>query len=155
MLRTPAELVVDFDKELRQLVKDLQETMLDAPGVGLAAPQVGTDGVVEKSGVAVNSKGHVFVFSRGNSTGNGDGITATCGEEPKRGWERRWEHSIIVVDGEGNLVDGGPVHALMWTVGAPSANTAPTVSLTATSATTIKPGGYSSPIGQRPPPMCC
>jgi hypothetical protein len=43
--------------------------------------------------------------SRGNSTGNGDGITATCGEEPKRGWERRWEHSIIVVDGEGNLVD--------------------------------------------------
>ena len=43
--------------------------------------------------------------SRGNSTGNGDGITATCGEEPKRGWERRWEHSIIIVDGEGNLVD--------------------------------------------------
>jgi peptide deformylase len=41
VLRTPAELVVDFDKELRQLVKDLQETMLDAPGVGLAAPQIG------------------------------------------------------------------------------------------------------------------
>jgi hypothetical protein len=45
---------------------------------------------------------------RGNATGNGDGITATCGEEPKRGWERRWEHSIIVVDGEGNLVDEWP-----------------------------------------------
>jgi DNA-binding beta-propeller fold protein YncE len=43
--------------------------------------------------------------SRGNSTGNGDGITATCGDEPKRGWERRWEHSIIVVDREGNLID--------------------------------------------------
>jgi peptide deformylase len=41
VLRTPAELVVDFDKELRQLVKDLQDTMLDAPGVGLAAPQIG------------------------------------------------------------------------------------------------------------------
>ena len=41
VLRTPAELVVDFDKELRQLVTDLQETMLDAPGVGLAAPQIG------------------------------------------------------------------------------------------------------------------
>lgn len=33
--------VVDFDKELRTLVKDLAETMLDAPGSGLAAPQIG------------------------------------------------------------------------------------------------------------------
>jgi peptide deformylase len=41
VLRTPAEPVVDFDLELRNLVKDLTETMLDAPGVGLAAPQIG------------------------------------------------------------------------------------------------------------------
>src|SRR5215831_15482892 len=41
VLRTPAETVVDFDKELRQLVADLTETMQDAPGVGLAAPQIG------------------------------------------------------------------------------------------------------------------
>jgi peptide deformylase len=41
VLRTPAEPVVDFDKELRVLVKDLEETMMDAPGVGLAAPQIG------------------------------------------------------------------------------------------------------------------
>ena len=41
VLRTPADPVVDFDKELRKLVKDLQDTMLDAPGVGLAAPQIG------------------------------------------------------------------------------------------------------------------
>jgi peptide deformylase len=41
VLRTPAEPVVDFDKELRQLVADLTETMQDAPGVGLAAPQIG------------------------------------------------------------------------------------------------------------------
>ena len=32
---------MDFDLELRNLVKDLTETMLDAPGVGLAAPQIG------------------------------------------------------------------------------------------------------------------
>ena len=42
---------------------------------------------------------------RGNSTGNGDGITATCQPEPKRGWERRFQHSIIVFDRQGNLVD--------------------------------------------------
>ncbi len=41
VLRTPAELVTTFDKELRVLVKDLVETMQEAPGVGLAAPQIG------------------------------------------------------------------------------------------------------------------
>lgn len=41
VLRTPAEPVRDFDKELRLLVRDLFETMLDAPGTGLAAPQIG------------------------------------------------------------------------------------------------------------------
>ena len=41
VLRTPAAEVTDFDKELRNLVKDLEDTMLEAPGAGLAAPQIG------------------------------------------------------------------------------------------------------------------
>ena len=41
VLKTPALAVETFDKELRQLVRDLPETMLDAPGAGLAAPQIG------------------------------------------------------------------------------------------------------------------
>ncbi|MEZ5186879.1 MAG: peptide deformylase [Candidatus Nanopelagicales bacterium] len=41
VLRTPAVPVVDFDKQLRRLVQDLTDTMLEAPGVGLAAPQLG------------------------------------------------------------------------------------------------------------------
>lgn len=41
VLRTPAAPVETFDKELRKLVKDLTETMMDAPGAGLAAPQIG------------------------------------------------------------------------------------------------------------------
>jgi peptide deformylase len=41
ILRKPAIEVVDFDKELRRLVEDLTETMMDAPGAGLAAPQIG------------------------------------------------------------------------------------------------------------------
>ncbi|MCA1823373.1 MAG: peptide deformylase [Mycobacteriales bacterium] len=41
VLRTPAEPVTTFDKELRVLVRDLTDTMRDAPGVGLAAPQIG------------------------------------------------------------------------------------------------------------------
>ena len=41
ILRTTAVEVVDFDKELRRLVSDLTDTMLEAPGAGLAAPQIG------------------------------------------------------------------------------------------------------------------
>ena len=41
VLRSPADPVVTFDKELRVLVKDLTETMQKAGGVGLAAPQIG------------------------------------------------------------------------------------------------------------------
>jgi peptide deformylase len=41
VLRTSAAAVTDFDKQLRVLVKDLEDTMLDAPGAGLAAPQIG------------------------------------------------------------------------------------------------------------------
>ena len=41
VLRAPADPVTDFDAELRKLVADLTDTMRDAPGVGLAAPQIG------------------------------------------------------------------------------------------------------------------
>ena len=41
VLRSKAQEVVDFDKELRTLVADLTDTMLEAPGAGLAAPQIG------------------------------------------------------------------------------------------------------------------
>lgn len=41
VLLTPASAVIDFDKELRNLVADLTDTMLEAPGAGLAAPQIG------------------------------------------------------------------------------------------------------------------
>ncbi|MGA8848183.1 MAG: peptide deformylase [Nocardioides sp.] len=41
VLRSKALEVVDFDKELRTLVSDLTDTMLEAPGAGLAAPQIG------------------------------------------------------------------------------------------------------------------
>ncbi|WP_372598704.1 peptide deformylase [Amphritea sp.] len=39
-LRTIAEPVTEFNDELRQLVKDMFETMYDAPGIGLAATQI-------------------------------------------------------------------------------------------------------------------
>jgi peptide deformylase len=41
VLTRPAEAVTEFDASLRTLVDDMFETMYGAPGVGLAAPQVG------------------------------------------------------------------------------------------------------------------
>lgn len=41
VLTEKASPVTEFDAALEQLVADMFETMYDAPGVGLAAPQVG------------------------------------------------------------------------------------------------------------------
>lgn len=43
VLHRPSALVTEFGDELRQLVDDMFETCAEAPGVGLAAPQVGVD----------------------------------------------------------------------------------------------------------------
>lgn len=65
VLHTRASEVTEIDDDLRMLVRDMQDTMAAAPGVGLAAPQVGVplrvfvwkwvdeDGV-EHAGTAVN-----------------------------------------------------------------------------------------------------
>jgi peptide deformylase len=41
VLRKPAEPVTEFDESLQKLINDMVETMYAAPGVGLAANQVG------------------------------------------------------------------------------------------------------------------
>jgi peptide deformylase len=41
VLRKETETVTSFDDTLTQLIADMGETMYDAPGIGLAAPQIG------------------------------------------------------------------------------------------------------------------
>ncbi|WNB90453.1 peptide deformylase [Bacillus sp. NEB1478] len=41
VLETKCEKVTTFDKKLKTLIKDMFDTMYDADGVGLAAPQIG------------------------------------------------------------------------------------------------------------------
>jgi peptide deformylase len=43
VLHAKAQAVTVFDSELRQLVQDMYDTMDAAPGVGLAAPQIGVN----------------------------------------------------------------------------------------------------------------
>jgi hypothetical protein len=44
------------------------------------------------------------------STGNDDGLGATCEPAEKRGWERRYHHVIFVVDRNGKMVQWWPQH---------------------------------------------
>ena len=41
VLRKKSEPITEITPELRQLAQDMLETMYDAPGCGLAAPQIG------------------------------------------------------------------------------------------------------------------
>jgi hypothetical protein len=42
------------------------------------------------------------------ATGNTDGLSATCQPTNKRGWERRWHHSVFIVDRAGKMVGEWP-----------------------------------------------
>ena len=48
------------------------------------------------------------------ATGNTDGLSATCEPTAKRGWERRWHHSVIVVNRDGKLVQDWPFMEKMF-----------------------------------------
>ena len=48
------------------------------------------------------------------ATGNTDGLSATCEPVAKRGWERRWHHSVIVVNRDGKLVQDWPFMEKMF-----------------------------------------
>ncbi|SDP21781.1 peptide deformylase [Desulforhopalus singaporensis] len=41
VLRKQTESITTFDEKLKKLVSDMADTMYDAPGIGLAAPQIG------------------------------------------------------------------------------------------------------------------
>jgi len=67
ILRRPCSEVTDFGPELAGLVADLAETMYAAPGVGLAAPQIGVTARVAVVNVTPGQAGspmHVLVNPR-------------------------------------------------------------------------------------------
>jgi peptide deformylase len=64
ILMYPAEIlqqecskVTVFDKELRKLLKDMQTTMIEADGVGLAAPQIG---IPRRIAIAEDDNGRII-----------------------------------------------------------------------------------------------
>ncbi len=75
VLRSPAAPVTRFDDELHELLTDMVDTMRAAPGVGLAAPQIGVsqqvfvwewtddDGILQE-GAVINPTLHVGPLER-------------------------------------------------------------------------------------------
>lgn len=65
VLKTKARPVTVFDGELQKLIDDMVETMYSAPGVGLAAPQVGVPWrlvVIDTSGREMGEKHPLIVL---------------------------------------------------------------------------------------------
>ncbi len=67
VLRAKCREVTEFDARLRKLVRDMIETMHAAPGIGLAAPQVGVELRVAVLDLSVGedpSKVHILINPR-------------------------------------------------------------------------------------------
>lgn len=104
VLSMNASEVTQFDDDLKRLVDDMTETMYEAPGVGLAAPQIG----VSKSIFVADAGEGLFVMVNPS-------ITATSGrwkfEEgclsvPDRYWNiKRADYALA----EGFDINGEPV----------------------------------------------
>lgn len=74
VLRTASEPVTDFDRSLAKLIADMDETMRDVEGAGLAAPQVG-----------VNLR--IFTYSAEGQSGHVVNPVLETGEEDQEGSE--------------------------------------------------------------------
>jgi peptide deformylase len=106
VLRTRADEVTVFDRELRQLVADLEETMLDAPGAGLAAPQLGVGLRVFTYRVDDEQHGHlinpVLHFPSEETQDGAEG----CLSIPGLSWDcQRMEHVVA----HGQNMYGDPI----------------------------------------------
>ncbi|MBY6036147.1 peptide deformylase [Fictibacillus nanhaiensis] len=70
VLEMKCETVTQFDKPLKTLVKDMFETMYDAEGVGLAAPQIGIPKQIAVVDVG-DEKGQIVLINPVVTSSNG------------------------------------------------------------------------------------
>jgi peptide deformylase len=113
ILRTAADPVRDFGPELRRLVRDMDETMENVEGAGLAAPQVGV-GLRVFTFQIDGQRGHIVNPVLELSDDLQDDRVEGCLSIPGLGYpvsRRRWTRATgvdmdgnpVVVEGEGML----------------------------------------------------
>ncbi len=114
VLRTPAESVTSYDKELRKLVKDLRETMRDAGGAGLAAPQIGVGLRVFTYDVQEN-EGHLVNPMILEASDDEDEAEEGCLSVPGLAYPLKRAHRVLAsgftVHGEPVTIEGSEVLA--------------------------------------------
>ncbi len=86
VLRTAAATVEVFDEALARLADDMIETMYDAPGVGLAAPQIGVPKRVIVFDIQDGSGPHVVVNPELVETADSWTFEEGCLSVPGRFW---------------------------------------------------------------------
>src|SRR4051794_23492463 len=106
VLRTVSEEVTEFGPELAKLIDDMNETMVDVRGAGLAAPQIGVNKRIFTYSVD-GHEGHVInpVLVASDDTGVGE--PEGCLSVPGLGFtvaRQRWVR-ITGVDKNGNPID--------------------------------------------------
>ncbi len=63
ILKQRAEEVEDFDSALHKLLDDMAETMYEAPGIGLAAPQIGVSRRIAIVDISEDKKGLIELIN--------------------------------------------------------------------------------------------
>lgn len=109
VLHTKASEIDDFGAELQQLVRDMFETMEEAPGVGLAGPQVGVgkrifvfdwnDGEQHWRGVAINPTLELFDLEAGDPS-EVDEVEGCLSIPGERAPLRRYNRAILTARDE-------------------------------------------------------
>lgn len=95
LLQQKSEPVEEIDDEIRELVADMLETMYEADGVGLAAPQVG----VHKRVVVID------IYGQEEDRPSGEEPLVLINPEFERAeGEMEWEEGCLSVPGETGLV---------------------------------------------------
>lgn len=113
ILRTRADEVTEFGPVLRKLVADMDETMENVEGAGLAAPQVGVSLRVFTYQID-GQRGHIINPVLERSDDDQEDISEGCLSIPGLGYpvtRRRWtratgvdvENNPVVIEGEGFL----------------------------------------------------
>ncbi len=105
VLRTKAKEVTEITDKTRKLIADMFETMYDAPGVGLAAPQIGISQqivVVDVDNEAYALINPVIVEMKGSQVGE-EGCLSVPGEQADV--ERAMYVKVRALDSNGKEIE--------------------------------------------------
>lgn len=107
VLNTRAAPVTEFDDQLKRLVDDMIDTMYEAPGVGLAAPQIGVSKRIFVFDVNDETGAHVVINPQLLDTGGSWELEEGCLSVPGYWWDitRPGYAEVRGLDTEGSPVE--------------------------------------------------